>query len=298
MILRNIGELAALATTLCWNISGISFESAGKRVGSLSVNYIRLILGFLFVSLYSFINRGLFLPIDATIHNWIWLSLSGLIGFTLGDLFLFQAYVEVGTRISMLVMASSPPLTALLGFIFLREKLDIISLLGMLITISGIAIVILGKEEGEKRIKLNHSKKGLICAFLGSFGQALGLIVSKIGMKGYNALASTQIRIIAGFIGFTVLILILNKFENIKVAVKNKKAMMETTVGALFGPFIGVTLSLVSLQYTTAGISSTITSITPVTIIPFSIFLLKEKIKPKEIFGAILSVIGVAILFL
>lgn len=298
MILRNLGELAALATALCWNISGISFESAGKKVGSLSVNYIRLILGFLFVSLYSLIKRGFFLPIDATLHNWIWLSLSGLIGLTLGDLFLFQAYVEVGTRISMLVMASSPPLTALLGYIFLKEKLDLISLLGMLITVSGIAIVILGKDEGEKKLKLNHSKKGLICAFLGSFGQALGLIISKIGMEGYNALASTQIRIIAGFIGFTVLLFILNKFEDINVAVKDKKAMKEITVGALFGPFIGVTLSLVSLQYTTAGISSTITSITPVTIIPFSIFLLKEKIKPKEILGAILSVTGVAILFL
>lgn len=298
MILRNLGELAALATALCWNISGISFESAGKKVGSLSVNYIRLILGFLFVSLYSLIKRGFFLPIDATLHNWIWLSLSGLIGLTLGDLFLFQAYVEVGTRISMLVMASSPPLTALLGYIFLKEKLDLISLLGMLITVSGIAIVILGKDEGEKKLKLNHSKKGLICAFLGSFGQALGLIISKIGMEGYNALASTQIRIIAGFIGFTVLLFILNKFEDINVAVKDKKAMKEITIGALFGPFIGVTLSLVSLQYTTAGISSTITSITPVTIIPFSIFLLKEKIKPKEILGAILSVTGVAILFL
>jgi len=298
MILRNLGELAALATALCWNISGISFESAGKKVGSLSVNYIRLILGFLFVSLYSLIKRGFFLPIDATLHNWIWLSLSGLIGLTLGDLFLFQAYVEVGTRISMLVMASSPPLTALLGYIFLKEKLDLISLLGMLITVSGIAIVILGKDEGEKKLKLNHSKKGLICAFLGSFGQALGLIISKIGMEGYNALASTQIRIIAGFIGFTVLLFILNKFEDINVAVKDKKAMKEITIGALFGPFIGVTLSLVSLQYTTAGISSTITSITPVTIIPFSIFLLKEKIKLKEILGAILSVTGVAILFL
>lgn len=298
MILKNLGELAALATAICWNISGISFESAGKKVGSLSVNYIRLILGFLFVGLYSFATRGLFFPLDASLHNWIWLSISGLIGFTLGDLFLFQAYVEVGTRISMLIMASSPPLTALLGFIFLRERLDLFNVLGMLITISGIAIVILGKEEGENKLKLNHSKKGLIFAFLGAFGQALGLIVSKIGMGNYNALASTQIRIIAGFVGFTILISILRKFQDLRIAFKDKQAMKSITIGALFGPFIGVTLSLVSLQYTTAGISSTITSITPVTIIPFSVFLLKEKIKPKEILGAVLSVIGVAILFL
>lgn len=298
MIQKHLGELAALATAMCWSISGISFEIAGKRVGSLSVNYIRLIIGFLFVSLYSLVSRGLFLPVDASIHNWIWLSISGLIGLTLGDLFLFQAYVEVGTRISMLIMASSPPLTALLGFVFLNETLNLKSLIGMLVTISGIAIVILGKEEGEKKLKLNHSKKGLIYAFLGSFGQALGLIVSKVGMGEYNALASTQIRIIAGFVGFTILLMILKKFEGVKVAIKDKEAMKNTAIGALFGPFIGVTFSLVSLQYTTAGISSTITSITPVTIIPFSVLLLKEKIKAKEVLGALLSVIGVAILFI
>jgi drug/metabolite transporter (DMT)-like permease len=297
MALKNLGEIAALLTAFCWTLSGIAYEKAGKKVGSLAVNYIRLIIGFIFVSLYSLATRGLFFPMDATYHNWIWLSLSGFIGFFLGDLFLFQAYVEVGTRISLLIMASSPPLTALLEFIFLKEKLDVISLLGMLITIIGIAIVILSKEEG-KKIKINHSKKGLICAFLGALGQAIGLIISRIGMENYNPLAATQIRIIAGFIGFNILIIFLKKFKQVKIALKDKKAMQEITIGSLFGPFIGVTLSLVSLQYTSAGISSTISSITPVTIIPFSVFLFKEKVKLKEILGAIISVMGVAILFL
>ncbi len=297
MALKNLGEIAALLTAFCWTLSGIAYEKAGKKVGSLAVNYIRLIIGFIFVSLYSLATRGLFFPMDATYHNWIWLSLSGFIGFFLGDLFLFQAYVEVGTRISLLIMASSPPLTALLEFIFLKEKLDVISLLGMLITILGIAIVILSKEEG-KKIKINHSKKGLICAFLGALGQAIGLIISRIGMENYNPLAATQIRIIAGFIGFNILIIFLKKFKQVKIALKDKKAMQEITIGSLFGPFIGVTLSLVSLQYTSAGISSTISSITPVTIIPFSVFLFKEKVKLKEILGAIISVMGVAILFL
>lgn len=297
MASKNLGEIAALLTAFCWTLSGIAYEKAGKKVGSLAVAYIRLIIGFIFVSLYSLATRRLFFPMDATYHNWIWLSLSGFIGFFLGDLFLFQAYVEVGTRISLLIMASSPPLTALLEFIFLKEKLDIMSLFGILITVLGIAIVILGREEG-KKIKLKHSKKGLICAFLGALGQAIGLIISRIGMENYNPLAATQIRIIAGFIGFNILIIFLKKFKQVKIALKDKKAMQEITIGSLFGPFIGVTLSLVSLQYTSAGISSTISSITPVTIIPFSVFLFKEKVKLKEILGAIISVMGVAILFL
>lgn len=298
MIQQNLGELAAIGTALCWNVVGIAFESAGKKVGSLAVNYIRLVFGFIFISIWAFFTRGMLLPADATLSNWIWLTLSGFIGFFLGDLFLFQAYVEIGSRISSLIMASSPPITALLGFLILNETLKPISLLGMTITIAGIAIVILSKETGESKVKVTYSAKGLIYAFLGSFGQALGLILSKIGMGDYNPLAATQIRIISGFITFSLLFFVLKKFGTLKTAIKDKKSMGIIAIGSFFGPFVGVTLSLVSLKYTSAGISSTITSIMPVTIIPFSILIFKERIKPKEILGAIISVIGVAILFM
>lgn len=298
MLQSNIGEIAALGTALCWTIVGITFESAGKRVGSLSVNYIRLVFGFIFISSYALLTRGLIFPIDASSNNWIWLLISGFIGFFLGDLFLFQAYIEIGSRISALIMAASPPLAALLGYIFLKEKLRPISLLGMAITIIGIAIVILSKDRDEKKVRVNYSFKGLLYAFLGALGQSLGLILSKVGMGDYNPLAATQIRIIAGFISFTVLFIVLNKFGELKLAIKDKKAMKTIAIGSFFGPFVGVTLSLLSLQYTSAGISSTITAITPVTIIPFSIIIFKEKIMTKEILGAIVSVIGVGILFL
>lgn len=298
MIQQNLGELAALATALCWTISGIVFENASKKVGSLVVNYLKLIFGFIFVGVYCFFSRGMFLPMDATINNWIWLMVSGFIGFFLGDLFLFQSYVEIGARISLLIMSASPPITALLGLIFLKEKLDLISIVGMLVTMSGIAIVILSKEKGEKKIKLTHSKKGLIYAFLGAFGQALGLIVSKIGMGDYNPFAATQIRIISGLISFTILFFVIKKYGDVKLAFKDRIAMKNIAVGSIFGPFLGVTLSLISLQYTSAGISSTLTSIMPVVIIPFSIIILREKIKLKEILGAIISVVGIAILFL
>jgi len=298
MITSRVGEIAALATTLCWAISATSFEIAGKKVGSLSVNYIRLVIGFILISIYTYFTRGMFFPIDATSSNWIWLSISGLIGFFIGDLFLFQAYLEIGSRISMLIMASSPPITAILGFLIMNEKISLISVVGMAITITGIAMVVLSKNPDEKKVEVNYSKKGIAYACLGSLGQAVGLIFSKIGMGDYSPFAATQIRIIAGFISFTILFLVLNKWSDLKLALKEKKAMIGITIGSLFGPFIGVSLALVSLKYTSAGISATITSIVPVVIIPFSVYVFKEKVAPKEILGAIVSVLGVILLFI
>lgn len=298
MLTSHIGELTALITALCWTIMAVFFETAGKKVGSLAVNFIRLVFGFTFISIFTYFTRGHLLPTDATTHNWIWLSISGLIGFFIGDLFLFQAYVEIGTRISMLIMATSPPITALLGYIFMKEKISPMGILGMFITIAGIALVILSKDSDKKKIKLTHSIKGISYAFLGAIGQSLGMILSKVGMGDYNPFAATQIRIITGFISFVVLFAYLNKWGDLKKAIRDKRAMTLIGLGAIFGPFLGVSLQLLSLKYTTAGISSTITSIMPVTIIPFSILVFKESIKPKEILGALISVAGVAILFL
>lgn len=298
MFQTHLGEFAALLTAMFWTVSALSFESAGKKVGSLSVNFIRLIVGLILLSTYTLISRGMFLPLDASRSTWIWLIISGLIGFVIGDLFLFQAYIEVGSRISMLVMSFVPPITALISFIVFEERLTRTNLIGMGITVLGIAIVVLKKKEGEGRMQFSHPIKGLIFAFLGALGQAFGTILSKFGMKDYNPFAATQIRIIAGIIGFSILILIMKKHSNLIVAVKNTSALKRISLGALFGPFLGVSFSLLAIQHTTAGVAATITAIVPVLIIPPAIILLKEKITPKEVIGSIITILGVGILFL
>lgn len=298
MITSRIGELAALGTALSWTVMGMFFESAGKKVGSLAVNFIRLVFGFIFISIFTYFVRGQAFPMDASLHNWTWLGISGVMGFFLGDIFLFQAYIEIGTRITLLIMAASPPITAILGFIFLNERLSPLGIIGMIVTILGISIVILSRDTGEKKFKLNHSLKGVSFALLGAVGQAVGTILTKIGMGDYNAFAATQIRIIAGFFAFLVLFLFLNRWSDLKKAVRDKSAMFLIALGSLVGPFIGVSLQLISLQYTTAGVSATIIAIMPVLIIPLSIIIYKEKITAREILGAFCSVLGVGILFL
>ncbi len=293
-----IGEIAALATAVCWALNAIAFESAGKKVGSLSVNYLRLFVAFILLSICSFVTRGLVLPTDATSHTWFWLLISGLLGFVLGDMFLFEAFVEIGSRISLLIMSAAPPITALVGYLIMGERISLLGLAGMLVTMAGICLVILSRNPAEKKVEFNRPVKGLVYACLGALGQALGLIFSKFGMGSYNAFAATQIRLVAAFIGFTVIITARKKWPEIRAAFDDKKAIGEIAIGAVLGPFIGVTLSLIALQYTAAGIVSSISSVSPVIIIPASIMIFKEKVLPKEILGAFVSIAGVVSLFL
>jgi drug/metabolite transporter (DMT)-like permease len=292
------GEWAALAVAVFWTITALAFESASKKVGSLPVNWIRLLVGFFFLSVFCFFYRGFPFPTDASPAAWFWLSLSGAVGFVLGDLFLFRAFVLIGSRIAMLIMALAPPMTALMGRIFLNEKMSRLSLLGMGLTLFGIAMVVLDRPTQEAPIKLSHPVTGILFALAGAVGQASGLILSKIGMADYSPFAATQIRILAGILGFTVIITVLKAWPRTLDAMKHGPAMARLSTGAFFGPFLGVSFSLIAIQHTKAGIASTIMSTVPILIIPPSVIFLKEKITLREIAGTLFAIAGVALLFL
>jgi drug/metabolite transporter (DMT)-like permease len=298
-----LGEFSALITAVCWTITALVFEAAGKRIGSLAVNILRLIVAFFFLGVFTFFTRGMFLPLDASSHQWYWLILSGLIGFTLGDMALFQSFIVIGARVSLLIMSLVPPMAAFFSWAFLGERLGLQNFLGMSLTVTGIALVILGREnvEGDVKqlnLKFSYSIEGILLALAGALGQAGGLVMSKYGMQDYNAFSASQIRVIAGIAGFALLFTFWKKWLNVKKGVQDAKAMGLLTIGALFGPFLGVSFSLLAVQHANTGVASTIMAITPVLIIPFSIFFFKEKLKVKEILGALLAVSGVAVFFL
>ena len=307
MFSNHIGEYAALLTAVFWTITALAFESASRKVGSLSVNLIRLCLALVFLSLYNWVVRGVTFPVDATGFQWVWLSLSGLVGFVLGDLFLFRSYEVISARISMLIMALAPPIAALISWIALGEHLNAKQEMGMLLTFAGIALVILKREfnpddeesdNRQKKVKLNYPIAGLLLAFGGAVGQAGGLVLSKIGMQDYDVIAAVQIRVITGVVGFAAMFLFFNKWESLKNAFKNRTAIKRITVGAFFGPFLGVSFSLLSIKYTSTGVASAIMSIVPVIIIAPAVLVFKEKFNSKELIGALITVGGVMLFFL
>lgn len=297
------GQLAALGAAGLWAFTALSIEQAARRIGSLTVNLIRLVFAFAFLCLAGWIARGLALPVDASRHAWIWLSVSGLVGFVFGDLCLYRAYLVIGPRLSTLMMSLVPPLTALIGWIVLGETLGGRDLLGMTLTVGGIAWAVLerGKSwtalpspDGQPRVP----PSGLALGFGGALGQAGGLILSKLGMGGYNAFAATQIRVIAGIGGYSLLFCALRWWPNVRTGVRDRRALGFAALGAFFGPFIAVTLSLVAIRATLTGVASSIMALTPVLIIPLVVLLRRERVGIGGLVGALVAVSGVALLFL
>ncbi len=294
----HLGELYALGTAIFWTVSALAFEGATRRVGVFGVNFIRLWLAFIFLSFLGYFVRGLIFPVDATLHNWVWLGLSGVIGFILGDYFLFSCYPLIGSRMGMLLMTLAPPFAAFLGWIFLGETMTLKALAGMVLVVTGIAITIWNKPNGQDKIKLKYPLRGLIFGFLAALGQGGGIVLSKYGMGSYNAFAANQIRVIVGAIGFTLVITFLRKWNHVGIAFKNGLALKGITTGSFFGPFLGVSFSLLAVQNVNTGIAATIMAMVPVFIIVPSVILYKQKVNLIEIAGAVISVIGVSLFFI
>ena len=293
------GEFAALLTAVFWTVSALAFETATVRLGSVAVNFLKLAGGFIFLTILIYLRRGLILPVDAGIDNWFWLTLSGLVGFVFGDLFLFKSYAVIGSRFSMLIMTLVPPMTTLFGWIIIGEHLTTLNFLGMTLTFAGIAIAVLTRGENNNgKLVLKLAPVGILYALGGAAGQALGLVLSKLGLKDYDPFSATQIRIIAGIAGFAFLVTIMKRWKNVTTATGDKTGMKSLTLGAFFGPFLGVSFSLISVKFTKAGIASTIMALTPVFILIPAILVYKQKVTFPEIAGAVISVCGVALFFI
>lgn len=294
----HLGEFSALLVAVFWTISALAFESASRRVGSLSVNLLRLIAGLFFLSILTLVRRGMIFPTDASTENWLWLGLSGLVGFVIGDLFLFKSFTVIGSRFAMLIMTLVPPMTAFFGWIILGEHLSILNLAGITLTLTGIALAIFSRTGVNEKLSLKLAPSGILYALGGAVGQALGLVLSKLGLQDYDPFSATQIRVIAGIAGFAVLVTLMRRWSSISAALKNIPGMKSLTLGAFFGPFLGVSFSLISVKFAKTGIASTIMALTPVFILLPAYFLYKQKVTLQELIGSMVSVCGVALFFI
>lgn len=298
------GELIAIATVLCWTISVQFFSSASKMAGAIPVNIIRVGLALLLFSIFLFFRDGSVVPTNFPFHGWLLLSLSGIVGFFIGDIFLFKAFVELGPRVAMLIQSLAAPATAIIGWLFLKEHYALHQWMGIFVTLSGVCMVILEKKStispARKLINERVSWVGVLYGILAMLGQAVGYTLSKAGMQtesGYlDAFAATEIRAIAAFICFVLYFSFTGKWQDVLNALKNRRAVAYTAAGSFLGPFIGVSLSLLVLHYLATGIAATFLSLVPVFIIPFAIFIHKEHVSIRSFSGAIIAVFGIYLL--
>lgn len=301
-----IGELISIGVAFSWTATALLSEFGSKRLGNLTLNVLRMALTLLFsVVLFSLVMGQ---PLSAMRTSWEacgWMLLSGLVGYVIGDFCLFQCYIIIGSRFGQLFMTMAPLAAAVTAWVTLGQQMTLMSIVAMLVTLFGISISVLGRGE-HHRLSLKLPLNGVLYAISAALCQGVGLVLSKIGMNHYEAssipdwlipFSANFYRCVAGIIGFSLLMYFRQGLKPLREALHDRKGLTVAIATTIFGPFVGVGFSLMAVQYTGAGIASTLMAMTPIIIILPSYWLFHERITWRAVIGAIISVIGVSLFF-
>ncbi len=305
-MLDHLGEIASFGAAVCWTVCSIAFTRAGEDVGSLCVNLIRLLMAGVLLGILCMLAYGQFFPITSFRAWWV-LGASGVIGFFIGDLCLFKAFLMIGPRLGLLVMSLWPPIAALVAWGWQDDALSRGQWCGMGLALVGVATVVLERPHGKDVRSMRHYGVGLLLSLIAATGQAVGYVISGVGMRMIDphlnnriqiCLQATQIRLLAATACFVIVFTVARRWPSFAAALRHRRAMMWLSVGSVTGPFLGVSLSLLALVYIQAGVASTIMATAPILILPYAILIEKEKVNVFTAVGALAAVLGLAVLAL
>lgn len=312
------GEIISLVVAVLWTITALLSEGATRRLGTLPFNIIRLSMAAVLLWLCMVFVTGSPVPLYTTPNTWLWLGLSGLVGFVAGDICLFNCYLSIGSRFGQLFMTVAPIAAAFSGWIILGETMSWTALLGMLVVTAGIAMSVLnrGGGEGRHRLVLKLPLKGVLYGLGAGVGQGLGLVLSKMGMMAYDArlstlndtvdvtaahdfmpFAATLIRALAGIVGFAIVISFVRQWGKVGRGLHDAKAMKLASGAVVCGPAFGVALSLLATLYTSTGVAQTLMALTPVIILLPAWLFQHQRVTRWEVVGAVIAVFGAALFF-
>jgi len=295
-----LGELAAMGTAFCWSGGSILFSMAGRRIGSYNVNKLRIPIAGIFLTTVLMIRFGTPFPTGINSHTLIYLIMSGIVGLAIGDTLYFRCLFILGPRRGSLMMSLAPVMTALIAFFLIGERLSLMAIGGIAVTLAGVSWVTTDKKDNIDIDQREGSKAfGVLMGVGGAFGQALGLVLAKEAMgKTFDPMSATLIRMIAATAAIWLVAGVRGEIRKTLKALADKRCLAALSGAAFLGPTIGVWLSLVAVKNTQAGIAATIMSTFPVVVIPLAMIVHKEKPSYRSVLGAIIAVAGVALLFI
>lgn len=294
-----IADAAAFGAALAWSISTLVSVSPARQLGAFAFTRIKNTVVFFMLVIFS-----------ATYGGWetiraedIWiLALSGFIGISLGDIALFSGLSRLGPRRNSLLFATNAPISAVLAYFFLDEVLKFSVLVGCSLVMLGVILSIIF---GKRRDQIHQWEEvhgslvlGVGLGLMAGFCQAVGAIIAKPALEaGADPVAVSAIRVGVG--ALCVILVTLATGDRMKAKVKmNFILFFRVALCGFVGMGIGMSLLLFALARESTGVVMTLSSMTPVLVLPILWYMTRERPAFMAAIGAILSVLGTGCIFL
>lgn len=286
-----LGALAALGSALLWAISAVLFRQLSESMSAAGMNLIKGVIALVCLGLTLIVSE--FSDIDA--RSYLYLALSGLLGICIGDTLYFHTLARLGARLTLLMGSLIPVTTAVIAVILLHERPSPVAWFGLLLTIVGVTLVLwerAGTGGGNA-----HWRMGLWLGLLFVLANAVGIILTKVGVSEVPAMTATFVRTLWAVIGLGAWGIATRELHTWLSPLSHKRNLTIIVLASVTGAFIGTWLSVVALKYSAASVAATLNSTSPLFILPLSVWVLKEKLSFRSIAGACVAVAGIGLYF-
>jgi len=294
--------LAAALTSCFFALSALSGSRAAALVGPVNANFIRLSLAAFLLSVYAFtFGQGFHGPGLSVF------LISGLVGFGLGDIALFQAYERIGSRRTiLLVQCLAVPFAALTEWFWLGTQISLQQIMWITLILAGVSLVMIRRQES---IVANSVLwPGIGFGVLAALGQGWGAVLSRKAIS-LNQAAGFELdgwtaafqRIMAG--------LVVAAFFYVWFRCKRRslqqsrlahlppearlRALLFCFANGLAGPVLGVGCYQWALTTAPSGIVLAIVATTPIVVLPLAWLLEGDKPTWLSVSGSLLAISAV-----
>ncbi|MDF3607945.1 DMT family transporter [Paracoccus sp. DMF-8] len=293
-----IYELAALGAAFCWSVTGIISKDAAEALGPFGFARLREFLVALML-LALVLATGRLQPVAA--HDFALLALSGIIGIFVGDTILYVALVRIGPRRNGALFSLNAPMAAVLGWAVLGEELSWMSILGIGLASAGVGIAVMGRagRSGSHRFEAIRGPVwvGILCGVIAALGQALGSLIARPVMAGgFDPYVASLIRVAVATACLSALMALpIPAFRT--QGRLTPRLLGVVSLSGFVAMVVGMTLLMFALQGGKVGIVSTLSSLSPVLILPVLWMVTGVRPSVTSWIGAMLAVAGTALIF-
>lgn len=291
-----MGELAALSAAALWAFASLLFTGLSRDHGPIVMNTLKCVIAVGLLILTLVILEGHPWPVGVGSADLAILGISGLVGLTIGDTAYFNALTRIGPRRALLMMALVPPTTALIAWPLLNEIVTLPMVAGMLLTVAGVVWVI---RERTPEARQTAEAAGLAFALVAMVCQSTGNVLAKLGGTDASALGISVVRVLAGSVGLLVVLSVRRRLGELAAPLQRPAIRSRILLATFLGTYLGIWLINMGLKWTShTGIAATLSSTSPIFILPLAWVVLGERFSARAVVGALIALLGVALLFL
>lgn len=283
---------------MCWAV-------LGRRVNPTSVAVVRLVFAVGALAAIHAVVFGTLWPVNIPSRAFWVLCLSGVAGAALGDLCYFHSLNLIGPRLTMTIASLAPVIAALLVLLPpLRERMTWPQVAGMLVAVGGVAWVVSERRGREAWPTTPRSfRRGVALGLLSALFQAVGFVGSRLGMNAFSAapvppFSASLVRVAAACVGCWFVVACSGRARATLTPFRSRSNLVWLLLGVAAGPVVGIWLSMVALQGAATGVASTLISMSPLALIPFTWAAYGERPTWGRVLATAVALSGIALMMI